>query len=578
MRSVDLSKVIIVDGYNDEPAGLGVPPYLDVYARYAAGVIWRYNNNIIVHYCTIDELRKDFVNYLKLMNKSDILIVIGGVIVPGKYIGGEPITRSEVIKIGTLVKKPIKILCGPIAKYGFCAEGGKKAEPLDNVINLYDLIVKGDIEVVLTDLINQDLNVDKVDPNASRSNYDIVREVAVRGARIVQDHPNYDFNLICEIETYRGCPRYIAGGCSFCVEPLWGPPIFRPVEDIIREISMLYEFGVKHFRLGRQPDIYSYQAYGVGEKEFPRPNVDAIRKLFEGIRLNIPNLLTLHIDNVNPGTIANYPEESREITKIIVKCHTPGDVAAMGIESTDPKVIKANNLKVEPEDALKAIKIVNEIGSIRGWNGLPELLPGVNFVYGLIGENEETYRLNFEFMKKVLDMGLLIRRINIRQCIPLPRTKMWNVGNKIIIKNKRFFKIYKEKMRYEVDRPMLKKIAPLYLTLKKVFIEIKYGNITYGRQVGSYPLLVAIPSGCSLREIVDIMVVGHGYRSILGLPLPIKINKCEKKLLKYVPIFKGRSTTQIILNRPIRNAEHLKKIIGEKKQLTVIERYLDFSF
>jgi len=30
-------RVVIVDGYTDEPAGLGVPPYLDVYARYAAG-------------------------------------------------------------------------------------------------------------------------------------------------------------------------------------------------------------------------------------------------------------------------------------------------------------------------------------------------------------------------------------------------------------------------------------------------------------------------------------------------------------------------------------------------------------
>ncbi|MEM1548944.1 MAG: radical SAM protein [Candidatus Methanomethylicia archaeon] len=577
MNVKNIEKVIIVDGYNDEPAGLGVPPYLDVYARYAAGAIWIYDDKIRVYYYTIDEVRKDFIKYLQLMNKADMLIVLGGVSVPGKYLGGTPITKDEVLKIGFLVSKPIKILGGPLARYGFCGEGGKRAREISEVNDLYHLVVKGDIEVVLTSLFTENLDIDKVDSNLTRSDYELVREVSIRGARIVKEHPNYGWNLICEIETYRGCPRFIVGGCSFCVEPLWGLPIFRPIEHIVEEVSTLYNLGVRHFRIGRQPDIYSYLAEGVGEREFPRPNPEAIKKLFKGIRDAAPYIDTLHIDNVNPGTIANYPDECREITKIIVQYHTPGDVAAMGIESADPNVIKLNNLKVDPEGAFKAIKIINEIGAKRGWNGLPELLPGINFVYGLIGEREETYRLNFEFMKRIMDEGLLVRRINIRQCIPLPGTKMWNIGEKIIRKHKHYFKFYKEKIRREIDRPMLKKILPPYSILKNVFIEENYKNLAYGRQAGSYPLLVVIPFNHHPRKSIDVMIIGYGYRSVLGIPLPIEINKWTRKQLNKIPCFKGKKVSQLINHRPISSVENLKKIIGEFNQLNVLEKHIDFS-
>ena len=89
---------------------------------------------------------------------------------------------------------------------------------------------------------------------------------------------------------------------------------------------------------------------GVGELEFPKPNPDALDKLFKGIRNVAPKLKTLHIDNANPGVIARYPDECKLIAKSIIKYHTPGDVAAFGVESVDPIVIKKNNLKATAED------------------------------------------------------------------------------------------------------------------------------------------------------------------------------------------------------------------------------------
>ena len=62
----------IVDCYTDEPAGLGVPPYLGTYPRYVAGYL-----NEDVTYLTIDDLRlwkkhNSVVKETKLSQKTDI--------------------------------------------------------------------------------------------------------------------------------------------------------------------------------------------------------------------------------------------------------------------------------------------------------------------------------------------------------------------------------------------------------------------------------------------------------------------------------------------------------------------------
>ena len=141
----------------------------------------------------------------------------------------------------------------------------------------------------------------------------------MKGAAVVTQHPFFPQYLITEIETYRGCPRSIVGGCSFCSEPSKGLPSFRTSEDICAEVAALYKAGVRHLRIGNQPCIFSYMAKGAGEVEFPQPNPEALEQLFHGIRTAAPDLKTLHIDNANPGVIARYPEECRRIAKSIIQ-------------------------------------------------------------------------------------------------------------------------------------------------------------------------------------------------------------------------------------------------------------------
>jgi radical SAM superfamily enzyme with C-terminal helix-hairpin-helix motif len=85
----------LIDGYVDEPTVLGVPPYVSIYPRYIAGSIWTHSPHTLIHYQTIDQVRTSFENAQNRWSKMDLLILIAGMIVPGKYIGGTPISIRE---------------------------------------------------------------------------------------------------------------------------------------------------------------------------------------------------------------------------------------------------------------------------------------------------------------------------------------------------------------------------------------------------------------------------------------------------------------------------------------------------
>ncbi|MDP2846284.1 MAG: radical SAM protein, partial [Candidatus Methanoperedens sp.] len=93
--------------------------------------------------------------------------------------------------------------------------------------------------------------------------------------------------------------------------------------------------------------------------------------------------------------------------------------------------------------------------------------------------------------EKVLKSGLMVRRVNIRQVMTFAGTPMHG-HDELVRKNKELFLRNKEKIRKEIDLPMLRRIVPAGTLLKDVRTEI-FDKITFGRQLGSYPLLVGIP-------------------------------------------------------------------------------------
>lgn len=564
-------KALIIDGYVDEPACLGVPPYLSPYPRYIAGALReRGLSEKDIRYLTIDSLRGNPPGAGELIGKADILIIIAGMTVPGKYLRASPITPGE---IGAIFRaaKGVKVIGGPI-RLGFSNEGGRAAKGMEGGIGLEgSVLARMDIESFVYDLFEDRGGIRRRSPSGLRNpdavehRFRTTAEIGRwghKGAFLIRQHPDFPY-CMCELETYRGCGRQVH--CSFCTEPFYGASDYRPVEDVIFEVSSLYSHGARYFRIGRQPDLFSYYGTDTGGP-VPKPSPEVIERLYRGIRDSAPNLSVLHMDNANPITLATYPEESEQILKTIIKYHTAGDVAAFGMESADPKVIAANSLKATSEEVFEAIKLVNRFGAVRGANGLPEILPGINFVHGLMGESKKTFQLNYDFLRCVLDSGLLLRRINIRQVMAFPGTPIYG-KDEAAKKHKKLFLDYKEKVRKNIDLPMLRRIVPEGTVLRDVMCEVQERGITFGRQLGSYPLLVGIPAFVPLRKFVDITVTGHGMRSITGIPYPLPINKASSSLIRELPGLGRKAADSIIAGVPYTDRDDFLRRVHEGEKL-----------
>ncbi|MBW3016892.1 radical SAM protein, partial [Candidatus Woesearchaeota archaeon] len=293
-----------------------------------------------------------------------------------------------------------------------------------------------------------------------------------------------------------GCSR--EQGCSFCLEPLKGKPEFRDQQDIINEMKALNKNGIMNFRLGKQSCMYMYK-HSAAELE----------KLLKGIKENV-QYDVLHIDNANPANVTD------EKTKIIVEYCTEGNVAAFGVESFDSDVVKQNNLNTTPEQTYRAAQIINKYGAERGPNGMPKFLPGINILYGLKGESKKTNEENMKWLKKIMDDGLMLRRINIREVVIFPGTKMAEIGDKVLKKNRKMYWKWRNDIRQNIDLPMMKKVIPEATVLKNLRAEIHDGNTTFCRQIGTYPLIVGVKEKLELDKFFDVEITGHMLRSAVG--------------------------------------------------------------
>jgi radical SAM superfamily enzyme with C-terminal helix-hairpin-helix motif len=494
----------ILDGYTDEPSGLGVPPYLGVYPRYIAGRILAEDPSAKITYLTIDDMRalekglnkkdaKELKEKIKTnisiynltgndvsetIENSDVMICIVGVQTPGKYLSARPATLSEMTRL-TKKFSIKKILTGPaISSFGTQVMGGKFAENISKF----------------------DLDGYELEEEDTFNDYSKIKEFAIKGSVIASQFPK---PFIAEIELSRGCFRNI--NCSFCTEPLADCQSFREQSDIVAEMKSLYDTGARNFRLGRATCIYSYKNNSSNEIEI----------LFKSIWKACPKIEVLHIDNANPAMVIT--ENGIKITKLIVKYCTEGNIAAFGCETFDPDVVKLNDLNSTPETSMKAIQIVNKYGAERGVNGLPKFLPGINILFGLIGESKKTHKCNMEFLTKVVDEGLLLRRINIRQVVPFPGTKLFKEAkNKFLKKNQRYYYRWRDDIRQKIDVPMLRSVFTEGMIIKNVLLEIYDGNTTFGRQIATYPVVIGIKGRHPLRTWHDVEIVGYMKRSLTG--------------------------------------------------------------
>lgn len=558
-------RILLFDGYVDEPANFGVPPYLSPHARYIAGAAKAADPTCEVRYLTIDEWRAG--KKRDLLAWADLLVVVAGALVPGKYLRGTPVSFREAQEIVAAAGRAESVIAGSTALYGFGRGGGLPPAGKSELDRVFTYRARLHADALVHDLLTGAVTDRRVGANRKRT-FDEWRDWSVRGAYIVRDHPDHPQPLTAEIDTYHGCVRYVNGGCAFCMEPKEGKPQFRPVDDVLAEVAALAREGVRNFRIGGQACFYSYHAKGLGETPTPEPDPAKIEELLVGIHRAVPDLHTLHLDNVDPAVVAANPEASEEVTRLVARYMTDGNIAAFGLESADPAVKEANNLNASVEDVMVAARILNRYGQARGANGFPTFLPGLNFIAGLPGESADTYEHNKRFLRQYLAEGLWARRINIRKVV-------MNGEEAQHVDQKRFLE-FKDFVRHEIDQPLLRAMFPAGTVLKRVFMEQRDGKTTFGRPIGTYAMLVGVPYEVPLDTWQDVAITDHGFRSLTGVAVPFDINKANLKALEALPGVGKKRAVRLKVKQPIRDAGELARALDDPavaEQLAPLVRF-----
>ena len=548
-------KWLVLDGYEDEPAAFGVPPYVGFHIRYLCGVLEQ--AKIDYRYMTIDQWRvfveeKGEEGVRKLMAQIEGFACIAGAVVPGRYLRGTPISLKEMQNVVRQLPSEIPAILGGWAIRGWRQQGWN---PLRK--NLF--LALQDTDATLNNYLESG------QWKHCRRDSQQWTKWAHLGAKskAVEFHPDLGSQekpgpLTYEVEVYQGCVRF-KRGCKFCIEPKKGVPIWRTPEDIIQEVQIAHDMGVKHVRLGGMTDTYTYMAEGVKDLEYPIPNPEPIAKLLHGLR-DDERLEILHTDNGNPSIIAENIEPSEEITKTLVETLSDGAVLSFGLESADPNVHEANWLNCDSGQLKDAIRLINKYGKERGERGLPKLLPGLNFIAGLNGETKETYQLNLDLLHEIRKEELLLRRINIRQV----------EGEGFQEIPQEAFKNFKSSVRDTIDKPLLEELFPLGGELCDVHWEAHDGRtrlpkhqgiqhtsescrgkagITFGRQIGAYPILIGAQYHIPLETKSNIIITGHGARSITGVETGMDHDNISQKQLEAIPGIGEKSAWKLISQR-----------------------------
>ena len=553
---------LVLDGYEDEPAAFGVPNYLGFHIRYICGVLE--SRGLPYTYMTIDQWRihqkgrlddpSERTALRKELSELDGTVILAGAVVPGKYVRGTPISRREMDQVLSILPSEQPVLCGGWAIRHWRYDGWT---PLRS--SLFCTVQDTDASLHHYLSTGQWENRKRTPEQWS--------EWALHGAssKAVTHHPDLESPkgspgpLTYEIELYQGCVRF-KRGCKFCIEPKKGLPLWRDEDDVLTEITTALDSGVRNVRIGGATDIYTYRAEGVENLEYPVPNPEPIARVLHGARED-ERLEILHVDNANPSIISEGIEPATEITKTLVETLSDGAVLSFGLESADPSVHEQNWLNCDPEQLRTAVRLVNEHGRQRGERGLPKLLPGLNFIAGLNGETEESYRMNLELLRSMRQEGLWLRRINIRQV----------EGQGFQEIPERTFRKFKREVREGIDRPLLEEMLPLGTVLRGVWWESHddrirrpeqvldpkhrdeairgVAGITFGRQIGAYPILVGLPYKVPLESSTDVIVTGHGMRSITGVEAGMDVNTATQHQLEAIPGIGSKGAWRLVSAR-----------------------------
>jgi radical SAM superfamily enzyme with C-terminal helix-hairpin-helix motif len=498
--------IVILDCYTDEPSGYGVRPYLGTHQLHLSQALA--SLGLDHFYLTIDDLRycsrgmiendgntdlstlnrtENCDNALSILHHAKLIYIIMGCFVRYSYFSAVPPISDELYTYlkDTAATKILFYVLGT-------ADG---LAPRYRNSRLACLMDRGEYGSTYRAVVGND------SPTASRvltsPDYDLLDRISSFTPPIISQ---LRYPIIAEIETGSGCET---ASCTFCIECVRGlKPVYRVPSSIIKQVRTLYDAGVRHFRLGRQPNFYHYYYQDVYQME----------TLLSGIRETCPEIETLHIDNAN--VLSVITQKGVEITKLIVQYCSSGNIAPLGVESFDMKVRNAIHKPGLPKQVLNAIETINNYGQARGADGFPVLLPGINLIYGLPQQTHTTHEINCEYLNRILASGWQTRRLFYRS---ITSPAGISFGDSSFIDYGEYQNWFGEIIKAYV-LPMQSRVYPLG-TILRDFREVvwKEGD-SYLRTLGTCSIRVRV-KGMKLKPYnrYDLRVVGNaGYRLLEG--------------------------------------------------------------
>lgn len=174
--------------------------------------------------------------------------------------------------------------------------------------------------------------------------------------------------------TGRGCPYK----CAFCYEGNKERTVrYRSIENVIEEISLILKNNKNVNRIQFYDDTFTLDPSRVLKI------CDFMKKLYQ-------NNGIMWVCEIHCQTIYNKPDLVRTMVE-------SGMISAqIGLESGNDKILNRLNKKTNLEMILRTVEICKEAGlySLQG-----------NIIVGAAGENEEDLLNNFDFAKKIIEIG-----------------------------------------------------------------------------------------------------------------------------------------------------------------------------
>ncbi|HIJ17220.1 MAG TPA: hypothetical protein HA364_05550 [Thermoplasmata archaeon] len=110
-----------------------------------------------------------------------------------------------------------------------------------------------------------------------------------------------------------------------------------------------------------------------------------------------------------------------------------------------------------------------------------------------------------------------------------------------------------------------------------MYTELREGGRTFGRQTGSYPILVGLPYPFDIGKRIDVAVTIRGPRSVGGVVHPTDANTATLSMLGAIPGIGKKRAMAIVRRRPFRSADELWQLFDEPIALGSAKRHLSIG-